>query len=63
MQKIKRYKIIDSKYAFELAEKVEQEIKEGWQPFGAPFVTNAVWPLNQALVEYDASSCEREGKA
>jgi hypothetical protein len=38
MDTIEEYKIIESQDLGSLAEKVNAELKEGWQPHGAPFV-------------------------
>lgn len=38
----------------EFAEKINSFIKEGWQPFGAPFTVDEF--IHQALVRYDHSN-------
>ena len=44
----------DEERTIAFAEQVTAMIKNGWQPFGTPFVYNDI--INQALVRYENSN-------
>ena len=61
MKEITSYNIVTASTAAELAMKVNDQIKRGWQPFGNAFVTKDVkdsrvprvkWEFSQPIVLY-----------
>jgi len=52
MEKITNYWLLDGETGFDLSEKVEKMLKEGWQPYGNPYYVGL--RQVQAIVKYHA---------
>ena len=54
-RKIIDYKVLLNDSASELSQQVKDNIKDGWQPFGAPFISDVLF-THQAMVKYEEAT-------